>query len=61
MPALAIPLAGLTVLATLIGLSVAPLVQLEAGPLIIAVAAGFFFTSLLVRRRARPGPAVLAE
>ena len=49
------------VLATLIGLSVAPLVRLEAGPLIIAVAAGLFFASLLVRQRTRPGPAVPAE
>jgi len=49
------------VLATLIGLSVAPVVHLEAGPLIIAVAAGLFFASLLVRQRARQGPAVPAE
>ncbi len=49
------------VLATLLGLAAAPLVRREAGPLIIAVAAGLFFASLLVRQRARRGPPVPAE
>jgi len=44
------------VLATLIGLLAAPVVHLEAGPLIISAAAAFFFASLLVRQRPR-GPA----
>jgi ABC-type Mn2+/Zn2+ transport system permease subunit len=47
------------VLATLIGLLGAPLVHLEPGPLIIAVAAGLFFGSLLLRQGER-GPAAPA-
>ncbi|HEU5170456.1 MAG TPA: metal ABC transporter permease [Gemmatimonadales bacterium] len=42
---------SVAVAATLFGLLAAPLLHVDAGPLIIALAAGFFFASLARRRR----------
>ncbi len=44
---------GIAVTATVVGALAAPLLHVETGPLVIAVAAGIFFLGLLVGRAAR--------
>jgi ABC-type Mn2+/Zn2+ transport system permease subunit len=43
--------AGVAVAATLVGLHASPVLHVAAGPVTIAAAAGFFFLSLVARRR----------